>query len=149
MKNHKDRKKIEYINMVETKSPKPNIMKNCSKAFFVGGVICCVGQFITNMLMNFGVALNDAMGFTSIILIFLGAFLTGIDVYDTIGQFAGAGSIIPITGFANSIVSSAMEYKKEGYIMGVGAKMFTIAGPVIVYGVIASVIVGLVHLVIN
>lgn len=134
----------EYDKMVKTASPKPNLLINCFKAFVVGGLICVIGQLIANYLRSIGIGIEDSKSYMSIILIFLGALLTGLDIYDSIGEFAGAGSIIPITGFANSIVSSAIEYKKEGYIMGVGAKMFTIAGPVIVYGVLASVLVGLI-----
>lgn len=134
----------EYDKMVKKASPKPNLLINCFKAFVVGGLICVIGQLIANYLRSLGVGIEDSKNYMSVILIFLGALLTGLDIYDSIGEFAGAGSIIPITGFANSIVSSAIEYKKEGYIMGVGAKMFTIAGPVIVYGVLASVLVGLI-----
>jgi stage V sporulation protein AC len=141
--------KNKYDKMVKKVSPKSNLFMNCLKAFVVGGLICVGGQIITNVLKGFGVGMEDGKSFTSVILIFLGAFFTGLDMYDSLGEFAGAGSIIPITGFANSIVSSAIEYKKEGYIMGVGAKMFTIAGPVIVYGVISSVVVGLIKLILE
>ena len=116
-------------------------------AFWVGGLICCIGQLVKDLgsvWFNFG---EDALSaFTAMVMVFLGATLTGIGVYDKIGSFAGAGSIVPITGFANSIVSPAMEYKCEGYVMGVGAKLFSIAGPVLVYGVSASVLVGLLTL---
>jgi len=149
MSEQNSQKKKEYNKMVEEVSPKPNTIKNCFFAFLVGGIICVIGQIITDILLKFNISIDEAKILTSVILIFIGAFLTGIDVYDAIGQFAGAGTIIPITGFSNSIVASAMEYKKEGYVMGVGAKMFTIAGPVIVYGVISSVIVGLLYYFIN
>ena len=131
--------------MIDKTSPKPKVVVNCLKAFLVGGTICCIGQLITNILMEMDIMEIEAQTFTTISLIFLGSLFTGVDVYDQLGQFAGAGSIIPITGFANSIVSSAIEYKKEGYILGVGAKMFTIAGPVIVYGIISSVVIGLIY----
>ncbi|KPU45344.1 SpoVA protein [Oxobacter pfennigii] len=114
-------------------------------AFIVGGLICDIGQFFVNMLMNSGMPLDEARGYTSLIMVFLGSFLTGLGVYDNIGKFAGAGSIVPITGFANSIVSPAMEFKREGYVFGVAAKMFLIAGPVLVYGITSSVIVGLIY----
>lgn len=134
-----------YQQRVEEISPKTNLVKGCFRAFIVGGTICTIGQIITDVLLNFGLAKDSAATMTSVILIFFGALFTGVDIYDSIGKFAGAGSIVPITGFANSIVSPAIEYKKEGYVFGVAAKMFTIAGPVIVYGVIASVLVGIVY----
>lgn len=135
----------QYEKLVDGISPKPKLLRNCFRAFWTGGLICIIGQVIHNILMNAGVGNNNAVIYTSIILIFMGALLTGLDIYGRLGQYSGAGTIIPITGFANSIVASAIEYKKEGYVLGVGAKMFTIAGPVIVYGVITSVIVGLIY----
>ncbi len=138
--------KTEYQRLVDHSSPKPNLFKNCIWAFIVGGIICCIGEGINDVLMYVAdLSKDSAATFTSIILVFIGALLTGLDVYDSIGKKAGAGSIIPITGFANSIVSPAIEYKKEGYVFGVGAKIFTIAGPVILYGVLSSVIVGLIY----
>ena len=119
--------------------------KNCIKAFIVGGIICCIGQLIYYGIVKLGFNVDDSMAITSIILVFLGAFLTGINIYNKIGKFAGAGSIIPITGFANSIVAPAMEHRKEGLVTGVGAKMFIIAGPVLVYGIISSFICGLIY----
>jgi len=119
--------------------------KNCIKAFIVGGIICCIGQLIYYGIVKLGFNVDDSMAITSIILVFLGAFLTGINIYNKIGKFAGAGSIIPITGFANSIVAPAMEHRKEGLVTGVGAKMFIIAGPVLVYGIIFSFICGLIY----
>lgn len=145
MKSSGSEKKKEFEKMVQNTSPKPKLALNCTKAFFVGGAICIFGQFITNLLKSWDFSQLEATTITSMTLIFLGALFTGLDLYDSLGEFAGAGSIIPITGFANSIVASAIEFKKEGYILGVGAKMFTIAGPVIVYGVISSVVVGLVY----
>jgi len=111
----------------------------------VGGTICIIGQFISNLLKMKGLGQDETASLTSILMISIGALLTGLNVYDDIGRFAGAGSIVPITGFANSIVSPAMEFKSEGYVMGVGAKMFVIAGPVLVYGISASVIAGIIH----
>lgn len=138
--------KKEYQKLVDNVSPKNSLLKNCIWAFVVGGIICCIGQGINDVLMYVADIPKDAAAtFTSIILVFLGALLTGLDVYDSIGKKAGAGSIVPITGFANSIVSPAIEYKREGYVFGIGAKIFTISGPVILYGMISSVIVGLIY----
>ena len=143
--NSKASKDKIYQNKVEKVSPKVNSLKGCIAAFLVGGTICTIGEGINYLLRSYDISKEQAGTWTSIILIFLGALLTGLDIYDSIGKHAGAGSIVPITGFANSIVSPAIEYKKEGYIFGVGAKMFTIAGPVIVYGVTTSVVVGLIY----
>ncbi|MDD3839803.1 MAG: stage V sporulation protein AC [Clostridia bacterium] len=140
-------KKIEkeYQNFINDKLPKPNLLKNCFNAFWTGGLICVVGQFFRSIgIDRLGMNIDDSSGFTSMVMIFIGAFLTGLGVYDQIGKFAGAGSIVPITGFANSIVSPAMEFKREGYVFGVAAKMFTIAGPVLVYGITASVLYGII-----
>lgn len=138
--------KNEYKKYVEKMSPKPAYLKNCIMAFLVGGLICCIGQGIDDIYMKI-INLDKlaAASATSMTLIFLGAFLTGLGVYDLIGKRAGAGSIIPITGFANSIVSPAMEFKKEGYVTGVGANLFKIAGPVLVYGISSSIICGLLY----
>lgn len=137
--------KSNYNEYVKKKTPNSPILKNCIKAFVVGGIICMIGQGITDISLMLGAGADDVKTITPVVLIFLGAFLTAIGVYDKIGKHAGGGSIIPITGFANSIVSSAIEFKKEGYIMGVGAKLFTIAGPVIVFGTVASVVYGLIY----
>ena len=138
--------KNEYKQYVEKISPKPTYLKNIVMAFLVGGLICCIGQGINDFYMKI-INLDKlaASSATSMTLIFLGSFLTGLGVYDLIGKRAGAGSIIPITGFANSIVSPAMEFKKEGYVTGVGANLFKIAGPVLVYGVSTSIICGLLY----
>lgn len=125
--------------------PKTPYFKNCLKAFMVGGLICLIAEVISQGFKMLGLSENEAGSLTTIILVFFGSFLTGIGVYDKIGRFAGAGSIVPITGFSNSIVASAMEFKSEGPVFGVGAKMFNIAGPVIVYGVVSSWVVGLVY----
>jgi stage V sporulation protein AC len=139
------RKQQEYRKYVEKKIPRPNYFKNTLWAFFIGGLICSLGQFINNYLKNIGLKPDEVNTATAIILIFLGAFFTGLGIYDRLGRRAGAGSIVPITGFANSIVSPAMEFKREGYIFGVGAKMFILAGPVFVYGFGSSVVVGLIY----
>lgn len=138
--------KNEYKQYVEKISPKPNYLKNCIMAFLVGGLICCIGQGINDFYMKIiNLDKLSAATATSMSLIFLGSFLTGLGVYDLIGKRAGAGSIIPITGFANSIVSPAMEFKKEGYVTGVGANLFKIAGPVLVYGITSSIICGMIY----
>ena len=134
-----------YDEMVSQSTPPASIVKNCIKAFIVGGLICVIGQFVMNFFISQGFDKQQVSNYTSIIMIFLGAFLTGIGVYDKIGDHAGAGSVVPITGFANSIVSPAIEFKKEGFVLGVGAKMFIIAGPVLVYGISSSIIVGIIY----
>ena len=139
----------EYQEYVDKKSPNSPIWKNCLNAFLVGGLICTIGQFIMEICKYRGLDNEVSATITSIILIFLSAFLTALNLFNIIGKFAGAGSLVPITGFANSIVSPAMEYKSEGYVMGVGAKMFTVAGPVLVYGISASILVGIVYLIFN
>ncbi len=138
-------KEKEYNEYVKNKIPKPNYIKNCFWAFMVGGAICTFAQLILNFLKNQGLDKTDSGTVTTIIMVFLGAFLTGLGVYDKLGKKAGAGSIVPITGFANSIVSPAMEFKTEGYVLGVAAKMFSVAGPVLVYGFGSSVIIGLLY----
>lgn len=134
-----------YQDYVEQKSPNSPIIKNCFNAFWVGGLICSIGQIILDICKSNGIDIEMSGTIVSIILIGISAFLTGINVFNRIGKFAGAGSLVPITGFANSIVSPAMEYKSEGYVMGVGGKMFTVAGPVLVYGISTSIIVGILY----
>ena len=136
--------KKEYQKYVDKKSPNSPIIKNCFNAFWVGGLICSIGQIIMNICQNKGISQEISGTIVSIILIGISAFLTGLNIFNKIGKFAGAGSLIPITGFANSIVSPAMEYKSEGYVMGVGGKMFTVAGPVLVFGISTSVIIGII-----
>lgn len=139
-----------YKRYVDEISPKPTYLKNYILAFIIGGIICMIGQGINDLYMNFvNLDKMQAAASTSITLIFIGAFLTGLGVYDLIGKRAGAGSIIPITGFANSIVSPAMEYKREGYVLGVGANMFKIAGPVLVYGIGSSILCGFIYYIFN
>ena len=136
-----------YQRLVARLSPKSDMAQGIFRAYWVGGVICALGQTI-NDLFAYGLkwGAQSASTATSICLIFASSLLTGLGVYDKIGKYAGAGSIVPITGFANSVVSPAMEYRREGLVMGVGAKMFTLAGPVLVYGIGGSVIVGLIAL---
>lgn len=134
----------EYRQMNQKTSPNSPIVKNCIMAFLVGGLICAIGQIITALALNAGLELLDARLVGSVTLIAASALLTGFDVYDDIARHAGAGTLVPITGFANAIISPAIEYKSEGLIMGLAAKMFTIAGPVLVYGITASIIYGLI-----
>lgn len=137
--------KDQYSQYVEEVSPKSKIFVDVLKAFLVGGIICDIGQLFVNLLKSKGMNSDAVSAVTSIIMIFIAALLTGLNVYDEIGKFAGAGSIVPITGFANSVVSPAMEFKSEGYVLGMGAKMFVVAGPVIVYGICSSIIAGIIH----
>lgn len=139
----------EYQKYIEERIPKPTYAKNMIFAFIVGGSICVFGQIIGNILSRYGLDKEKVASGTSILLVLTGAFLTGIGVYDKIGKVGGAGAAIPITGFANSIVSPAMEFKREGFIFGVASKMFNIAGPVLVYGVGSSVIVGILYIVLT
>ena len=136
-----------YIAYVNSFDPPTQHFKNSLRAFLVGGLICCIGQFIRYMLENAaGLSGDELAGTTSVILIFLGTLLTGLGVYDRIGRNAGAGSIVPITGFANSVASPAIEFKTEGMVYGMAAKMFIVAGPIIVFGVLAGTAVGLIYL---
>ena len=137
--------KKDYQDYVDKKTPNSPIAFNILKAFVVGGIICLIGQFISDGLKGAGLDEEAAASVTSISLIFIGIFLTAINVYSKIGKFAGAGSIVPITGFANSIASPAIEFKSEGLVLGVGAKLFQIAGPVLVYGITASIVVGILY----
>ena len=141
--------KKDYQNYVEQKSPNSPIIKNCFNAFWVGGLICSIGQIIFNYCKFRGMDVQMSNTIVSVILIGISAFLTGLNLFNRIGKFAGAGSLVPITGFANSVVSPAMEYKSEGYVMGVGGKMFTVAGPVLVFGISASILVGILYLIFN
>ena len=141
--------KETYKTYVEKKSPPSTILKNCFNAFWVGGLICTIGQVIFNICKQRGFDAQMSSTIVSILLIGISAFLTGLNLFNKIGKFAGAGSLIPITGFANSIVSPAMEYKSEGYVMGVGGKMFTVAGPVLVFGISTAIIVGIIYLIFN
>lgn len=135
----------EYKKIYKKASPKSPILKDCLLAFISGGFICTIGQLLSDIYMKqINLPQKEAQAWVSVTLVGLGAFLTAINIYDNIAKYAGAGTIVPITGFANSIVSPAMEFKSEGYVLGTGAKMFTIAGPVIVYGVVSSVIYGLI-----
>ena len=135
----------EYGRLVETYSPNSRTLTDMLHAFWTGGLICVVGQLILNGWGLAGLSQDQAATATAITLVFLGALLTGLGIYDKAAKLAGAGTIVPITGFANSVVSPAMEFKTEGFVMGVAANMFKIAGPVIVYGVGASVVYGVIY----
>ena len=143
--DNSEQAKRQYQQLVEEISPKSHIVTNCAKAFAVGGAICVIGQLILNLLLRAGASKDAAMAYESILMVFLGVLFTGIGWYDKLGKHAGAGSVVPITGFANSVAAPAIEYKNEGMILGMAAKMFTLAGPVIVYGTLTSIIVGLFH----
>jgi len=135
----------EYGRLVEEMNPRSPMWKDCLIAFVVGGLICTLGQGIINWYMDMGLDKEQAGTGASMTLVAISALLTGLSLYDNIAKFAGAGTLVPITGFANAIAAPAVEFKTEGFILGVGAKMFTIAGPVIVYGVSASVVYGLIY----
>ncbi len=135
----------EYGKLVQDMAPKSPIKKDCLNAFWIGGLICVIGQLFMNAYTALGLDETNAGTATSMSLVAISALLTGLSLYDNIAKHAGAGTLVPITGFANSIAAPAVEFKTEGFVLGVGAKMFTIAGPVIVYGVSASVVYGLIY----
>ena len=135
----------EYGRLVKEMSPKSPLKKDLVKSFVVGGLICLLGQVAVNCYKGLGLEQQDASTAASMTLVAISALLTGLSLYDNIAKHAGAGTLVPITGFANSIAAPAVEFKTEGFILGVGAKMFTIAGPVIVYGVSASVVYGIIY----
>ena len=135
----------QYGKLVKEMSPKSPCLKNSLKAFLIGGAICALGQLISNGYAAVGLPEEESATATSMTLIALSALLTGLSVYDDIAKHAGAGTLVPITGFANAVSSAAIEFKTEGFVLGVGAKMFTIAGPVIVYGTVASVVYGIIY----
>ena len=139
----------KFKTLTKETAPKPKLLKNCVLAFLVGGIICDIGQLIMTFLKNYDFTKDEIASITSIAMVFIGALLTGIGIYDNIATFGGAGTVVPITGFANAIVSPAIEFKKEGYVFGVAAKMFTMAGPVLVYGIGSSVIIGIIYYLIN
>ena len=135
-----------YLAYVRSLAPSTKHFHNCLRAFIVGGLICCVGQFFRyEFEAIFGLAGDELAGAVSVALIYLGCLLTGLGVYDRIGKVAGAGSIVPITGFANSVASPALEFKAEGMVTGMAAKMFVVAGPIIVFGVLSGAVVGVIY----
>ena len=133
-----------YKAFADTRAPKSPMVRNLICAFLIGGAICTVGQIILNLWKLAGLQETDAAGATSASMVFLGALFTGLGLYDKLARYAGAGTLVPITGFSNAIVSAALEYKSEGYVLGMSAKMFTIAGPVLVFGISFSVVYGLI-----
>lgn len=135
----------EYGELTKRRSHNSKLYKTVPMAFLTGGLICTLGQLLTNLYMMVGISKDTASSLTSISLIFLSILFTGLEWYDRIAQHAGAGTLVPITGFANAVASPALEFKSEGYVLGLGAKMFVIAGPVIVYGVSASVVYGIIY----
>lgn len=135
----------EYEKLSASLAPKSPIFKDCFNAFWIGGLICLLGQLAINGYMALGLEKQDASTAASMTLVALSALLTGLSLYDDIAKYAGAGTLVPITGFANAVAAPAVEFKTEGFILGVGAKMFTIAGPVIVYGLSAGVLYGLIY----
>lgn len=139
----------QYQNYVKQVTPTKSLPANMFKAFIVGGLICCLGQFFSNLLTSYGMNNDDAGAWTSIFLIGLSVIATGFGLYSKLGEFAGAGSLVPITGFANSVASSAIEFKKEGQVFGIGCKIFTIAGPVILYGIFSSWLLGIIYLILK
>ena len=135
----------EYEKLVQDAAPRSPMGKDCLNAFWIGGVICVLGQLLTNGYGALGLDKDAAGTATSMTLVTLSALLTGMSLYDNIAKYGGAGTLVPITGFANAIAAPAVEFKTEGFILGVGAKLFTIAGPVIVYGLLASVVYGFIY----
>lgn len=140
-----EKKKKEYQEYVKQVTPTHNLLLQMAKAFLVGGIICVIGQWITNYYMGIGADKEIAGSWTSLILVFLSVMLTGLNIYPKIAKFGGAGALVPITGFANSVAAPAIEFKKEGQVFGVGSKIFTIAGPVILYGIFTSWILGFLY----
>lgn len=139
----------QYDEMVKKASPNSPIVLDCIKAFLIGGAICCFGQLLFYIFRKIGMSLDESRSLVSIALIIITAILTGIGVFDKIAKHAGAGTIVPITGFANSVVSPAMEFKSEGFIMGTGASIFKVAGPVILYGTTAASLYGLIYFIVE
>ena len=140
-----EKQKQEYAEIVKQIKPKPRVWRNVFWAFVVGGFICLIGQIIYNYFLSWGLNLNEAGAATSATLVFLASFLTGLGVYDEVSRFGGAGGIVPITGFANSMVASALEYRAEGLVFGVGSRLFTIAGPVLVWGIMTAWAAGILY----
>lgn len=139
----------EYKKMGEKAVPKTKCLRNMSGAFLIGGAICAFGQFVLNFYLDMGLSTPSASTACSVTLIGVSAVLTGFGVYDKIAKFGGGGTLVPITGFANAVVSPAMEFKSEGFVLGLGVKIFTIAGPVIVYGILASFVYGVIYWILN
>lgn len=140
--NREEKTIRSYAEKVKRLTPNSHVLRNCLRAFWVGGLICSVGQALTLLAEKLNLTEITAPMFTSVVLIFVGTTLTGLGVYDRIGKYAGAGSVVPITGFANSVAAPAIEFRREGLVLGVGAKLFAIAGPVLAYGIASSMLAG-------
>ena len=139
------KKLLAYQRLIDRETPHSRLLVGCLRAFWVGGAICALGQYFTELAGRLNLGELTAPMFTSVLLILIGTTLTGLGVYDRIGRYAGAGSIVPITGFANSVAAPAIEFRREGLVMGVGARLFAIAGPVLSYGIVSSILVGVVY----
>ena len=137
--------KKDYDKLVKENSPGSKVVRNCIFAFLFGGTFCVIGQFINMFFKYLNYSTPQAATLTSVTMIFIGALLTALNVYDNLAKYGGAGTLVPITGFANSVVASAMEFKSEGYVLGLGANMFKVAGPVIVFGTVTSFIYGVIY----
>lgn len=149
--NPEEKKQFQdkYQQYVKEITPTHNLFLNMAKAFLTGGIICCIGQFIQNTALSFGLSDKDAGSWCTVILILISVLLTSCNLYYKIGKFGGAGSLVPITGFANSVAASAIEFRAEGQIFGIGCKIFTIAGPVILYGIFSSWVLGILYIILQ
>ncbi len=144
-----EKKNQEYNEYVKKVTPTHSLFGNCWKAFVTGGVICCLGQWLTNRGLAMGLTQEEAGMWCSLLLVLLSVILTGCGIYQRLAKFGGAGTLVPITGFANSVAAPAIEFQKEGQVFGIGCKIFTIAGPVILYGIFSSFVLGLVYWILN
>ena len=145
MDKEKERLQKKYNDYVKQVTPTHNLWWNMAKAFVTGGIICCIGQFILNVCENYGLDQKTSGSWCSMLLILLSVLLTGLNLYPSIANWGGAGALVPITGFANGVAAPAIEYQKEGQVFGIGCKIFTIAGPVILYGIFSSWVLGLIY----
>jgi stage V sporulation protein AC len=145
IESDKNKKEQKYNKYVKDMTPKHNCFANLCKAFIVGGIICTIGQGLTNLYKYWGAGEELSAAYTSLTLVFLAVLLTGLNIYPKLAKFADAGSVVPITGFANSVAAPAVEFKKEGQVFGIGCKIFTIAGPVILYGIFSSWVLGIIY----
>lgn len=145
MDKEKERLQKKYNDYVKQVTPTYNLWWNMAKAFVTGGIICCIGQFILNVCVNYGLDQKTSGSWCSMLLILLSVLLTGLNLYPSIANWGGAGALVPITGFANGVAAPAIEFQKEGQVFGIGCKIFTIAGPVILYGIFSSWVLGLIY----
>ena len=145
MDEKKERQQKKYNEYVKRVTPTHNLWLNMAKAFVMGGIICCIGQFILNTCQNYGMDKETSGSWCSMLLILLSVVLTGLNVYPSLANWGGAGALVPITGFANGVAAPAIEFQKEGQVFGIGCKIFTIAGPVILYGIFSSWVLGLLY----